>query len=244
MITFEEELIAYYQEYGKALAIWTEVESSMYLLTTTVFPEDSHPMLGMGFIGIEGFHSKTKFAERAIRRGLASHPRKEIREELGVIVDKLRTASTRRNILAHNKTIPFPTNIEGRRVALCPWSMPKGTDKTKPPPESLCLIDIVRERYQFAALIATVLNYSARVGGVPEPFPKDAELPHSLPTIQTIVRQIHEELGHPKKSSRDLRRENDEKNAACSLNVELPKVNVEIDAKEPDEQAKSEETKE
>lgn len=213
-MTPAEERIAFYRELGVALAQWAQVERSLYLVVSLRFPQSHRHLLGIGFVAIEGFRSKLLFADRAITRALIGG---KYADDWPPLMDRLATQSGLRNKLAHNQAIDFPQSPAGRRLALCPWIAPKGIDKSRPPPKSLCIRDIIKVRMEFENLTLDLRNFAARVDEQPEPFPKSAGRPMHPPTIRQIARQIHEELGHPRKSLREKRREESERNAAASL---------------------------
>ena len=148
-----------------------------------------------------------------------------MKDEWALIQGDLSSASYVRNHFAHYQTRQFPNNEEGRRLALCPWHGPKRRNKTKPPPDSYCLRELLKARFEFIALDVKVANFVARGCGETEPFPKSDEQPADLPTIEQIKRQIHEALGHPQLSSREKRLQESALNAAASL----------IPQEEPDE---------
>ncbi len=155
-------------------------------------------------------------------------------------MERLRNQGAMRNRLVHYQTKFFLKNEEGRRIALCPWAAPKNRDREKPPPNALLISDIVKARLEFAALVAVLGNFSFRVAGLPvAPFPKSDEQASSPPTAHQLVRRIHEALGHPQKSSKEKRREEEAKNAAASLKIEIPEVKVEIDGNEPSDQTQT-----
>lgn len=71
-ISFEAEELAYHAEYGRALSAWTDLEEHVYLVARMFFPLGmTRNILGMAFTGIQGFHSKLQFADRALVRGMA-----------------------------------------------------------------------------------------------------------------------------------------------------------------------------
>ena len=162
------------------------------------------------------------FAEHAVTRTLARH-RPALVAEWETLVERLSSQSARRNKLAHHNVLVYPNSAEGRRIALCAWILPKNRDRTKPPDDAMCIMEIVRARLEFRALVIAIENFVARAAGQPEPHSRDDERPPDPPTIRQTSDLIHEALGHPRKSSRQKRREEDERNAAESLKVPLPR---------------------
>jgi len=213
-MTPADEGVAYFYALGRALAAWSRLEAKLFKAAVACFHEENHPSLAVGFVKIQGFRNKLSFADGTITRAFHGT---EFVEEWTAIFDKVRSASYKRNDLAHFQSGEFPLNEEGRRWALCPWITRKGRDKTKPPDNSYCVRDLVILELEFNALTVQIANFAARARGQKEPFPKSDEQPDNPPTIQQIARLIHAELGHPQKSSREKRLEDDEKNAAASL---------------------------
>ena len=213
-----EEEFAFGQAVMYAFASWANVEASMYLVASYCFPKSHRHILGMGFTGIEGFRSKKQFTDRAVTRKYVGTRHIKDWEKL---CDELGTQSEIRNKLAHNKTRVFPTNTEGRRWAICPWTMPKGTNKTKPPPKSYCLIDIFKFSNEFYALHVRLNNFAARIARKKAPFLKVDERPLHPPTIRQIANQIHARLGHPQLSSRERQRLENERDVAASLKIPI-----------------------
>ena len=213
-MTPAEEHVIFYRELGLAMAQWSQVERALYLLASLCFSPNDRHIFGMGFVGIEGFRSKLQFTDKAVTRTIAG---RKIAAEWPDLFERVSTQSGMRNKLAHNQIRQFLSANEGRRWAVSPWYAPKGTDKTKPAPGSLCVIEIIKVRLEFAALTIALRNFAARACKLQEPFPKSDERPPDPPTIHQITRQIHEELGHPQKSSREKRLEESALNAAASL---------------------------
>lgn len=223
MPTFKEERLAFFAEYGTAMGTWTNFEQAMYAIAANLFPEGMpRNMLGIGFTGIQGFQSKRLFVERCVTRAIIRLPNKQEMHaawaELMAEADRL---SHKRNHLAHYLTIAFPENEEGRRIALCPWYAKKSDPKDKPTSDSYCVKELIRTRREFVVLVVDTLNFGFRLQGLPKQLARPAPPQDDLPTIQQIVDQMHEELGHPRQSAKERKRAEDEKNAAASLTMEV-----------------------
>jgi hypothetical protein len=217
MVTFAEERLAYYNEYGRALAAWTQLEHVMYTVASLFYPEGMpRNMLGMGFTGIQGFSSKLHFADRSVTRGMAGGD-KVIKDRWASIVDELGTLSSKRNHLAHWPTDTYESNTEGRRIALRPWDVPKSSPKDQPPPRAYCVKDLIRTRREFLRAINHLANFVLHLAQQPELPEEFAKPEDDLPTIQEIVDQMNAELGHPRQSAKARKREQDAVNAAASL---------------------------
>lgn len=220
-ITPAEEEIAYFHQLGLALSVWSNIEGQLLEAVLRCVPSSSEAeltrnSLAMGFVSMQGARNKILFAGAMVRRVLESANPAAV-GEWNDIQEKLFAESGKRNDLAHYQSRPFPRNdVEGRRWALCPWHHPKGINKDKPPPDSYCLLDLVTMEYSFMATSARLANFLARICSQREPFPKSYEQPADLPDLRQIARQIHAELGHPQKSSRERRIEESARNAAAS----------------------------
>jgi hypothetical protein len=233
MIPFEHERMAYYVHYGKVMAAWGYVEQALYLIVSVFFPEGMpRHMLGMGFTGIQGFHSKRQFAERAVTRGIANIENgAQLHARWAEILAEVDTVTTKRNHLAHFTTKAFESNqTEGRRIALCPLSAPKKWPKDQPPPGSYCVRELIRTRREFEDVNNQLLNFAFQLLGQPTPIEQSAQPEEDLPTIQQIVDRMHEELGHRRVSARERKREQDARNAAASL-----EIHASLDATEEDD---------
>jgi len=222
-ITVAEEEIAYFHAIGLALTAWSNLESRLMDAVLRCVPsseeaELTRNSLAMGFVSMQGARNKILFAGAMLRRTLQTANPRAI-GEWDELQQKLQSEAGKRNHLAHFKTARFPDNTEGRRWALCPWHRPKKSSSSKPPPESYCLLDLVSMQYSFMATDARLANFLARICLEQEPFLKSDEQPERLPELRQIARQIHAELGHPQKSSREKRLEESALNAAASLEV-------------------------
>lgn len=214
-MTLNEERVAFFHTLGLALAEWTNVERGLFHVLAVCFKPDDQQVLGVGFVGMEGFRTKLQFADRAIKRRISGS---RFSEQWAKLYDNLEGHGGTRNKLAHFRHKEYPSNNPGQRIAIAPWITAKGLNPNKPPPGSLCVRNIARARLEFFAISRALSNFSARLTQRPEPFPKSDELIVGPPTIQQLNNQIHEALGHQQKSSREKRRDQDIRNAAASLN--------------------------
>src|ERR1700675_1475511 len=135
-ITQREEEIAFYFQFGCALADWTNIEAQLLDATLRCIAskeELSRAAIALGFGNIQGFRNKLFFTGATVERVLATANPAVI---LGwtTILEKLSRERTKRNHMAHYLVSTFPKESEGRRIALCPWSKPKNADVFKPPP--------------------------------------------------------------------------------------------------------------
>jgi hypothetical protein len=161
------------------LAAWADIEARLLDAVLRCFSTDENGMfsrraVAMGFVSLQGFKNKLLFAGATLQRALSGSPHAD---DWAKLREKLSTESVRRNHLAHFQTLPFPTNTDGRRIALCPWSSPKGGDKTKPPSGSYCLLDLAVTRQGFVAADCRLANFVARICNASAPFAESDEQP-------------------------------------------------------------------
>lgn len=214
----EEERVIFYCELGKALAEWATVEGSLAEVVKIVVEPKSRPIVGIGFMSIVGMHSKMKFADDAVRRGIHLYSRAEEMGNWQSLIDRIRGQSETRNHLAHYQIAEFPNNNAiGKRIALCPWKYPKQWDKTGPLVGSYCIMEIVKARLEFESLWKSLVNFVNRLIRRAEPHPRSDERASNPPTIQLLRRQTHAALGHQHLSSREKRAIESALNAASSL---------------------------
>jgi hypothetical protein len=217
-----EESVCFHFEHSVAITQWAHVERELFNAVARCFDKEEYPQLALGFVSIENFRSKLSFSDRVIQRTFVGT--KHIDDWLR-IHDRLAACATNRNHLAHYRLHTYLNGESGRRVALIPWIVAKKDLKIlKPPPGSICIRDLVKFRFEFCALFITLSNFGARLAGEKEQFPKSSEQPMRPMTIRQLTSHIHELLGHPQKSSREKRRDQEEKNAAASLLSPLTQV--------------------
>jgi hypothetical protein len=153
------------------------------------------------------------FADAAIDRARSGRPEFETWQHLS---KRLRNQSAMRNKLVHRRVVEFPLAPAGRRVALCPWVFPKQWNKARPRSGDLCLMDVAKTRLEFSSLADALENFRERLCGRQEPHPQSPGQSGNPPTFLQLMRQIHEELGHPQLSSRERRAATSAANAAAS----------------------------
>ena len=195
-----DEQRCFYVEVGFSITQWAHVEDSLRHAMLACFPPNQHNALSLGFFSIENFRSKLEFVDKVVGRVLTGSEHSAPWKKL---VDRARSASVNRNKLAHMKVTIYPDAGPGRRYALEPWIVKKEdiqrTRGLKPLPGALCLRDIVRTRHEFFALTISLVNFSSRLRGEPEPHPKSSEQASIPPTLESIRREV---LGEPPGSPR------------------------------------------
>jgi hypothetical protein len=206
-LTPEEENILFYHELGTATTQWATVELTLLWVwqacLSTKVNDKNEELLAHSFFAVENFRSKLQLVDRAFKTKFGkSHHAVDWKR----LVERLRTASTARNHLAHYPDSVYREAKAGRRWALVPrWiKLPKKSAKS-PPIESLCLLDIHRERLNFFALTIALQNFSFLLRGHEGPVPKALEQVDRLPTIQSLRNQMRGYIGLPLLPSRKKR---------------------------------------
>jgi len=204
MMDIAEESLCFHYELGLAFTLWSRVENTILQVLFTTFPTKSHFKVGVGFLSIENFRSKLAFADSIMHEAKLSKLRLK---QWDKISQRLGSASVVRNRLAHGRVYIYPNEAPGRRMALDSWKLMKtpATNTRPSPGTALCVRDIVGIKYDFFALVATMENYSSRLGGAKAPLPASLEQRAPVPSLQTIRTQIRAALPSltpPSKASR------------------------------------------
>ncbi len=191
-LTQAEEEVLFFMDIGMALTMWASVEGALWRVVAGGFSDPIHRRaVGVGFFSLEGARAKRTFAEHTVGRILAGHP---MRAQWTKLVERVRQAADKRNILAHWQVQIYPRARPGRRLALEHPIQPKAP-KTKVPlprPGAYCLRDIVKIRLGFFALEAALENFLARLAGKEAPHPESAERPENPPQIAQLRRHMLE----------------------------------------------------
>jgi hypothetical protein len=201
-VTPGEEEIAFHYYLGCAVTHWAHVESSIFAVVAGCFAKQDTKLLGLGFFSIENFRSKLMFADAIVFEKYESTEHLHDWEKL---LSRAKNCASKRNKLAHQQVIVYPHNVAGRRCALVPWIGPevkKQPAPHKPPPDALCIRDVIGYQSEFHALALALWNFQARVSGREERFAKSLEQAERPPTIRVIKNLIHEALGHQPPPSR------------------------------------------
>lgn len=194
-MTRGEEHFAFHEAYALAVTQWATVERALLEVLAGCVRAEDFNMVGHGFFSIENFRSKLSFADAMLRQKVTS---KSDLEHWELLCNRLRSASSFRNRLVHERVVMYPMQSAGRRYAIQPW-IDKGKGRkpssAKPPPGALCVRDLVGIRFNFFALHCSLKNFSSRLRGQKAQFPESSEQPMSPPTLASLRRQIHEVLG-------------------------------------------------
>jgi len=163
-LTVNEESIGFYCELGRAITAWAHVELSLSWVVSACFTKHNAVQTAHGFSSIESFRSKLQFADRVFK---SRHwPQKHMKkwDELYAQMEK---QARLRNKLAHYSHMGYPTAKPGRREALLPRFIAPEKHRQRvpsPPPEALCIRDIVHARHKFTALAFSLqfLSYALK----------------------------------------------------------------------------------
>lgn len=205
------EQLAFYWAVGKAIAQWSFVEKNLRELVAVCVEDADREAVLTGYLSIENFRSKLQFVDRLFAAKFGKTTHKASWERLHT---RLRSLSSRRNILAHSVATAYKEGAPGRRIGFQPWLLKAqvGTPTTrrkvtgKPPTDAVCLRDVEQLRIDFLALSTSLANFHSEVFlGMPAPHPIAHELPIGPPTIHKLEIQMREALGLPPKPSRTKR---------------------------------------
>jgi hypothetical protein len=199
-----EERVAFFHELGVAITTWARLEYTLYAVTSWCFvkrAKATFPDFHGAYFSTENFRAKLQFSDAIISGVVEGTPHAR---DWAALVAQLATRAKARNRLAHNPASFFPKNPDGRRVALLPnvRSPNSGERKPKYPPGALFVRDIARVQREFLATMWTLENFSSRVLGDAEFWPKADEQPLDPPTIHQLVSRIREALVPPRPPSR------------------------------------------
>ena len=192
-----EEETAFYHQIGRALSQWAYAENQLVRVVSLCVSHSDRDPLAVSFLSIENFRSKLQFCDSLITVKFAASRHLTY---WATVAGLLRSASAKRNKLAHNLSVLYIDGDIGRRFALIPWlgedNMPASTQprapakggKARPPPGSLCLRDLYAITEEFHVLTTALANVYELLSGRPAPFPTDFAPTSSPPTIASIAR--------------------------------------------------------
>jgi hypothetical protein len=191
-LTPREEEVLFFMDIGMSLTMWSSVEIALWAVVRGGLPHDSvtSKAVAVGFFSLEGARAKRVFAEATVNRMIAGHP---LRPQWIKLVDRVRQAADKRNVLAHWQVQVYEHARPGRRYALEHPIQPKKKPKTKVPlprPGAYCLRDIVKIRLEFFSLQHALDNFLSRLSGVKEQYPASAEQPENPPQIGQLRRHL------------------------------------------------------
>ncbi len=197
IITPSEESILFHMAIGHAVAQWAHVENGLYNVATTAFGGDS-PSLGPAFHAIENLRTKIAFVGEAVSHSAAFT---DLQPEWAKVRDLVSSlASSKRNKIAHCRTIGYPAAEEGRRYAIVPISYKVSKFKNKkagPPSGSMCVSDIDQAARQFAMAANLLFDLKARAEGLPEPYGELSRQEPPRQTLAQLARQMRAMLPQP-----------------------------------------------
>lgn len=185
-MTTEQEHLLFLHELGRSLSQWAYVELDLRHLVTACVPMEARQLVAVGYFSIENFRSKLAYCDSII---IESQHRSPTVARWQAMSERIRSASTRRNRLAHWTMMLFPRAKIGRRYALVEWSRNVFSAPSKqepdrntsgPPSSALCLRQVLEARYEFESLTPTLSNLRAAFLGEPEPW-SDSKCIPSVP---------------------------------------------------------------
>ena len=200
----EEELALHWQ-LGSAITSWAEIEGGIaqVLLSITRDPV----AVGVGFLGIENFRSKLKFADSIVELKLKKKP--ELLSKWRELRERIERSSWRRNKIAHCILWPDIANKAGRRYSLVDWLSPRVKNvrqkvEDRPLKGALYLKDVSDIKTEFSALAVDLSNFLVLIVADQQKVqpPAIVSQPKNRTTIHTIGVQIRAALELPQKPSR------------------------------------------
>lgn len=192
-----EESIAFYYYIGLAITSWAHVELALYWILSACFTKNNRGHLALGFFSIENFRSRLQFADQLFK---AKYGKSRHAKKWGKLHADLLRLSKLRNHLAHYTVMGYPLNTPSRRYALQPRLPRPSKFKQKipkPPPDALCIKEIMHAQRQFSALAFAVefLFYDLIQHRTPYPA-SFAQAGNPMTTVQ-LTRQIRAILHKP-----------------------------------------------
>ena len=200
----EEELALHWQ-LGLAITNWADVERGIVqiLFSTTRDPV----AIAVGFLGIENFRSKLKFADSIVELKLKKKPAllsawRDLRE-------RIERASWRRNKIAHCILWSDIAKKAGKRYSLADWLSPRVKNvrqkvEGRPLKGALYLKDVSDIKIEFSVLAVDLSTFLVLLLADQQKVQPPAVVapPKRRTTIHTISAQIREALELPQKPSR------------------------------------------
>jgi len=175
-MTPPQEHLLFYHELGKALSQWAYVELDLRHLVTACAPIDSRQLVAVGYFSIENFRSKLSYCDSIITEAMHRSP---AFPKWAPLSERVKSASMRRNRLAHWTVMFYPKAKVGRRYALVDWSKSAFSAPSKqdldrntsgPSSSSICLHQIIESRHEFESLTPALSNLRAAFLGDLEPW--------------------------------------------------------------------------
>ena len=193
-----EEQIAFYSELGRATTQWAHVEFALAWVVATCFGSVDTQRAIDGFLTIENVRTKIQYADAIVSKHDLS---KRERATWAELIEQTGKLAKKRNRLAHGWVLSDPRAKAGRRKMLLSARPAKKQTREKYP-GAICLRDVVGYRLEFFALWTALENFSDRLLGQEEQFPKSQEQPQRPPTIAAIRRQIYAFASRPPQPSK------------------------------------------
>lgn len=195
-ITPSEEEVVFYDEFGKTITAWANVEFGLVFLTCACVKKKDWPLLTKGFYSIENFRSKLQFSGNLITTKFHDHPHID---EWPKLEKRLITLSKKRNKLAHYRVGVFPqkTRKEGRRIGLQSVLPPKNAKSSQQMEgHILFLADLMQIRAEFSSIWKNLMSFGGILMGKQVPLSELLPQVKSLPTLRTLRNRMHVVFAH------------------------------------------------
>lgn len=180
-----EEQLAFYYNLGLAITEWAHVEHSLGAVLRVVDTPDRHASREFhDFSRWGSFRQQLDLVNWALAE---SHRSAEQLRAWRALRKRCDRTYTKRNALAHNTVVNYPSEREGRRMALVQWRTVRA-DRLGP--QALCVRDIVGCMLAFTALSRALHNFSLVLRGKPKLYREELEKPEAAPTLAYIRRDL------------------------------------------------------
>ena len=200
----EEELALHWQ-LGMAITSWAEVEGGIAQILMSVTRDPI--AVTAGFLGIENFRSKLKFAGSILELKLKKKP--ALLNAWHEVRERIERASWRRNKIAHCILWTDIAKKSGKRYSLVDWLSPRVKNmrqkvEDRPIKGALYLNEVSDIRVEFSDLAADLSRFLVLLLADQQKVQPPAVVaqPKSRSAIRTIGAQIREALELPQKPSR------------------------------------------
>ena len=182
-----EEEVAFFYHLGTAMQQWAYLERILQGLACACVSPIDRPSIATAFWGIENFRSKLQFTSALVSVKFGNTP--QIAEDWAALEARIKSASAKRNAIAHGVSNLVPHEVPGRRWGLVPWIPPAEPEpkrkskapspkakKAKQPSYAFCMLNLELARGEFHAVMTAIVNFHEALRGRPAPFAKALEL--------------------------------------------------------------------
>lgn len=196
-----EEEVAFFYHVGSAMQQWAYLERKLQSLACACVSPIDRPSIATAFWGIENFRSKLQFTTALVLGKLGKTI--QIEEDWAVLDARIRSASSKRNAIAHGVTNLVADEVPGRRWGLIPWILPSEPDpkrkprmpsskarKAKQPSYAICMTNLELARGEFHAVMTALVNFEEALRGRPAPFARALEQSPDPTAPEVLVERI------------------------------------------------------